>query len=68
MEPKELTPNTPTNHTAQDTIPDEARRKILGKLGTAAILVPVVTLISDASTNVRRRILTPVGQAAASRR
>jgi hypothetical protein len=30
MEPKELTPNTPTNHTAQDTIPDEARRKILG--------------------------------------
>lgn len=36
----------------KNTIPDESRRKVLGKLGSAAVLVPVVTLIADASTNV----------------
>ena len=52
METKEQNIDTQPNLQPKDTIPDESRRKVLGKLGSAAVLVPVVTLIADASTNV----------------
>ena len=52
MKPQQPITKDCEDNAGQDRIPDESRRKLLSKLGTAAILVPAVTLISDASTNV----------------
>lgn len=54
MEPQKPPPQAQasTDSLTNDRMPDESRRRVLAKLGKATILVPVVTLIADASTNL----------------
>jgi hypothetical protein len=43
--------DSPEENPANSPMPDESRRTVLQKLGKAALVVPIVILITDASTN-----------------
>jgi hypothetical protein len=52
MEPQAPTPKSSSKQDQRELVPNESRRKVINKLAAAIIMVPVVTLIADATSNV----------------